>query len=196
MKFNSKTLLIAALIVIGLALLLSLLMGMTSSLIISFLIGVAFYIISEYNSSKGEGDDTSSTEELPQSEADLGIESLLSINILLRKCIMPVAVRDEFERIIDQLIKLLPKVNLAGPDGELAWVINRMATEYLPEKSIKPYISLDEASRNDDATIKAVEEGLAGMKSELAEVESLLAARKTSEFNSKAKFMKQRFNID
>ena len=193
MKFNSKTLLIAALIIIGLALALSFMMGMSSSLIIAILVGIAFYIISEYNS--GKSDEKSTDEELPKSESDIGIESLLSINILLRKCIMPAKVRDEFERIIDQLIDLLPKVNLAGPDGELAWVINRMATEYLPEKSIKPYIALDEAGRHDEATITAVEEGLAGMKSELAEVEELLAARSTNEFNSKAKFMKQRFKM-
>ena len=196
MKFNSKTLLVAALIAIVLAILLSLVMGVPSSLIISFLIAVAFYILSEYNASKKADGGSDKDEQLPQSESDKSIESLLSINILLRKCIMPEKIRDEFEQIIDQLIALLPAVNLSGPDGELAWVINRMATEYLPEKSIKPYIALDEAARNDETTIASVEESLAGMKAELAEVESLLAARKTSEFNSKAKFMKQRFNID
>lgn len=197
MKLNSKNLLIAGLIVLGLVLILSYFLYMSASLsfIIAFLAGIAFYLLAGYFSSKKSSSNDSSSVETPKSETELGIESLLSINIQLRKCIMPVEVRDTFEQIIDQLLELLPKINQAGPDGELAWVINRMATEYLPEKSIKPYIALDEAARNDESTIAAVEEALSGMRSELAEVESMLAARKTGEFNSKAKFMKQRFNI-
>ncbi|MCK5337045.1 MAG: hypothetical protein KAQ67_12830 [Gammaproteobacteria bacterium] len=197
MKLNSKNLLIAGLIVLGLALILSYFLYMSASLsfIIAFLAAIAFYLLAGYYSSKKSSSNDSSSVETPKSETELGIESLLSINIQLRKCIMPVEVRDTFEQIIDQLLELLPKINQAGPDGELAWVINRMATEYLQEKSIKPYIALDEAARNDESTIAAVEEALSGMRSELAEVESMLAARKTGEFNSKAKFMKQRFNI-
>jgi hypothetical protein len=198
MKLNSKNLLIAGLIAIGLVLILSfvLLMGVTGSVLISLLVGIVSYLLAEFFSKDKSSNDDASGASTPRSEAELGTESLLSINILLRKCIMPVHVRDTFEQTIDQLLDILPKINLAGPDGELAWVINRMATEYLPEKSIKPYIALEEAARNDAATIAAVEEGLAGMKAELEEVESILAARKTSEFNSKAKFMKQRFNIN
>lgn len=198
MKLNSKNIIIAGLVVIGLVLLLFLvlLMSVTSSVLVALLVGIIVYFIMQYFSSKDSSNDSSSEKNEPKSETELSTESLLSINIQLRKCIMPVKVRDTFEQIIDQLLDLLPKINAAGPDGELAWVINRMATEYLPEKSIKPYIALDEAARNDEATIASVEEALAGMKAELAEVEDILAARKTSEFNSKAKFMKQRFNID
>lgn len=196
MKFNDKNLLIAVLIAIGMVLILSLILGLIPSLIISILIAVVFYLLAGYLTSKSDSSDKDhSAEATPKSETELGVESLLTINIQLRKCIMPAEVRNAFEEIIDQLLDLLPKVNLAGPDGELAWVINRMATEYLPEKSIKPYIALAEDARNDEATITAVEEGLSGMKSELAEVESMLASRQTSEFNSKAKFLKQRFKI-
>lgn len=198
MKLNSKNLLIAGLVVIGLVLILFLvlLMSVTSSVFIALLVGLIVYFLAQFISSKDSSSDTSSENDKPKSETEQSTESLLSINIQLRKCIMPEKVRDTFEQVIDQLLDILPKINKEGPDGELAWVINRMATEYLPEKSIKPYIALDEAARNDEMTIAAVEEALAGMKAELAEVEDILAARKTSEFNSKAKFMKQRFNID
>lgn len=196
MKTNDKNLLIAVLIAIVMALVLSLSLGFLPGLIIAVIIAVLFYLLAGYLSSKhATSDKDQSAAAVPKTAAELGTESLLMINIQLRKCIMPAEVRNAFEEIIDQLLDLLPKVNLAGPDGELAWVINRMASEYLPEKSIKPYIALAEEARNDEATIIAVEEGLSGMKSELAEVKSMLAARQTSEFNSKAKFLKQRFKI-
>lgn len=197
MKLNSKNLLLAGLIALGLLILLffMLSMSLTSSVFIAFLLGLAFYFLAQFFTDKDSSSDKDSIAAETKSEAEIGIESLLSINIQLRKCIMPLHVRDTFEKIIDQLLDLLPKINSAGPDGELAWVINRMATEYLPEKSIKPYIALDEEARNDEATINSVEESLAGMQAELAEVESILAARNTNEFNAKAKFMKQRFKM-
>lgn len=197
MKLNSKNLLLAGLIALGLLILLffMLSMGLTSSVFIAFLLGLAFYFLAQFFTDKDSSNDTDSTIAETKSEAEIGIESLLSINIQLRKCIMPIQVRDTFEKIIDQLLDLLPKINSAGPDGELAWVINRMATEYLPEKSIKPYIALDEEARNNEATIISVEESLAGMQAELTEVESILAARNSNEFNAKAKFMKQRFKM-
>jgi len=190
MKFNSKNLFISGLILIGLGLLLSLFLSLAFSLVIAVIVAVAFYLLFTGSDGSGDGAD----EEEPD-ETEVGIESLLMLNIELRKCIMPEAVRDQFEQIIDQLLALLPKINQAGPDGELAWVINRMATEYLPEKSVRPYIKLDESARHEEATVTSVEEGLAGMKAELNEVETILASRQSSEFNAKAKFLKQRFKL-
>ena len=142
-----------------------------------------------------ERDKSSMAEEEALSAEDVGINALLNINIELRKTIIPASIRDAFEQVIDQLIDLLPKVNAASPDSELAWVINRMATEYLPEKSVKPYLALDEQARHDESTMSTVLEGLAGMKAELSDVESILASRQTNEFNNKAKFLKRRFNV-
>jgi len=190
MKFNSKNLFISALILIGLTLLLSLFLSLSISLVIALIIAIAFYLLMTGNDDSDDGDD----DEEPD-ETEIGIESLLMLNIELRKCIMPEAIRDQFEQIIDQLIALLPKINQTGSEGELAWVINRMATEYLPEKSVRPYIKLEETDRHDEATITSVEEGLAGMQAELNEVETILASRQSSEFNAKAKFLKQRFKL-
>jgi len=193
MKFNSKKLFISGLILIGLALLLPLFLSLGISLLIAVIVAVAFYLLFAGSDNGGDSDDTADEKE--PDEAEAGIESLLMLNIELRKCIMPEAVRDQFEQIIDQLIALLPGINQAGAEGELAWVINRMATEYLPEKSVRPYIKLNESARHEEATITSVEEGLAGMKAELTEVETILASRQNSEFNAKAKFLKQRFKL-
>lgn len=131
----------------------------------------------------------------PASLSDTSIESLLSINIALRKEIIPEEIRTLYESIIDQLIDVLPKVNSEVSGGELAWVINRMATEYLPEKSIRPYLSMDDAQRHAEDTINSVKESIAGMQSELSEVQDILSSHKTDEFNNKAKFLKTRFKM-
>jgi len=127
--------------------------------------------------------------------SDSSIESLLNINIALRKEIIPEEIRTLYETIIDQLIDVLPKVNSETSGGELAWVINRMATEYLPGKSIRPYLSMDDAQRHAEDTITSVKESIAGMQSELTEVQEILSSHKTDEFNNKAKFLKTRFKM-
>jgi len=193
MKLNSKNLFISVLILIALAVLLSLFLSLSISLVIAVVIAVVFYLLFTGSDGGGDSDDTVDAKE--PDETEVGIESLLMLNIELRKCIMPESVRDQFEQIIDQLLALLPEINQTGAEGELAWVINRMATEYLPEKSVRPYIKLDDSARHDAATITSVEEGLAGMKAELTEVETILASRQNSEFNAKAKFLKQRFKL-
>jgi len=196
MKSKNKTYLIVGAIVVILGLLLSIFVNVIVSLIIALIIAVvAYLIIDKYITDKDTVEINSDIEEMHKSEDELGIESLLSINLELRKSIIPIKVRDDFEQVIDQLLDILPKINQASPDSELAWVINRMATEYLPEKSIKPFLALDENVRNDESTIASVEEGLSGMKAELLEVENIIASRNTNEFNSKAKFLKHRFNV-
>ena len=131
----------------------------------------------------------------PVSLSDSSIESLLNINIALRKEIIPEEIRTLYESIIDQLIDVLPKVNSEVSGGELAWVINRMATEYLPEKSIRPYLAMDDVQRHAEDTITSVKESIAGMQSELSDVQDILSSHKTDEFNNKAKFLKTRFKM-
>jgi len=193
MKLNNY--IIAGLIAVAVTVILSFFISLAVSGVIAIAAAVIIYFILASKKGDDKATDSTVTAQETDSIGDKGIESLLDINLLLRKSIVPVDIRDSFEQVIDQLLDLLPKVNEAGPDGELAWVINRMATEYLPEKSIKPYLDLDEANRHDKATMDAVEDSLVGMKSELADVESILSKRKTTEFNKKAKFLKQRFDV-
>lgn len=193
---NNKIFLIIGLIVVSIIILLSFFINLVFSGLVGVAAGLIAYFILSQNIDKEKGSKTSpENEPEPKNESEQSIESLLNINITLRKSIMPVNMRDSFEEIIDQLIELLPKINEASPEGELAWVINRMATEYLPEKSIKPYLSLSGEERHDQTTIDKVIESLSGMKSELDDVKDILKQRKTNEFNTKAKFLKQRFNV-
>jgi len=193
---NNKIFMIIVLIIISITILLSFFISLIFSGLAGVVGGLIAYFILNQNTDKEKDSKTSPENKVePKNDSELGIESLLNINITLRKSIMPVNLRDSFEEIIDQLIELLPKVNDASPDGELAWVINRMATEYLPEKSIKPYLSLSEDEKHDQTTIDNVIESLSGMKSELDDVNDILKQRKTNEFNTKAKFLKRRFDV-
>ncbi|MFK5913803.1 MAG: hypothetical protein QM484_05470 [Woeseiaceae bacterium] len=153
--------------------------------------GVVFMVLNYFN----QTEEPTEIKTEPVSLSDSSIESLLNINISLRKEMIPEEIRTLYESIIDQLIDVLPKVNSEVSGGELAWVINRMATEYLPEKSIRPYLSMDEAQRHAEETINSVKESIAGMQSELSEVQDILSSHKTDEFNNKAKFLKTRFKM-
>ena len=179
---------------IGLIILLSFVANLIISIIVGMVAGAIVHFM--VNKDKGQTETAAATAETKDVDAvDAAIESLLDSNLALRKTIIPQDLRQAFEDTIDKLIALLPEVNAKSKDNELTWVINRIATEYLPEKSLKPYLALDDTSRNDEETIASVMDGLNSMKSELLEVESMLSDRKMNEFNAKAKFLKQRFNI-
>lgn len=169
--------------------------GAVTGIVIGVLVAAVVYMVLNYFNQSHEASPGSEAEPEPVSPSDTGIESLLTINIALRKELIPEEIRALYESVIDQLIDLLPKVNSEISGGELAWVINRMATEYLPEKSIRPYLALDEATRRADDTISSVKESIAGMQSELKDVEDILSSHKSDEFNNKAKFLKSRFKM-
>ncbi len=170
--------------------------------ILGFVIGIAATIVlaialyyflgtMQKNSSSDRTSNHSQANDLSDEEKSLN--ALLDINLQLRKTIIAKMLREQFEALIDQLIGLLPKINQTDSASELAWVINRMATEYLPKKSIKPYLLLTEIERLDETVISSVEKGIHAMRDELIEVEQLIATRNTNEFKNKAHFLEQRF---
>ncbi|MBV1950690.1 MAG: hypothetical protein KUG64_00640 [Cycloclasticus sp.] len=167
-------------------------LGTTIGLLVGFVVAGVVYMV--LNSVNQTGTPPEITVE-PVNLSDTSIESLLAINIALRKEIIPEEIRALYESIIDQLIEVLPTVNSDVSGGELAWVINRMATEYLPEKSIKPYLAMGDAQRHAADTMASVKDSIAGMQSELSDVQNMLSSHKTDEFNNKAKFLKARFKM-
>lgn len=167
-------------------------LGLITGVLVGLIVASVVYMVLNYFN---QTEETAEIIEEPASLSDTSIQSLLNINIALRKVIIPEEIRSLYESIIDQLIDLLPKVNSEVSGGELAWVINRMATEYLPEKSIRPYLSMDEYQRHAENTINSVKESIAGMQKELSEVQDILSSHKTDEFNNKAKFLRNRFKM-
>lgn len=167
-------------------------LGSITGVLVGLIVASVVYMVLNYFN---QTEKPSEVIAVPVSPSDTGIESLLNVNIAIRKKIIPEKIRTLYESIIDQLIDVLPKVNSEVSGGELAWVINRMATEYLPEKSIRPYLMLDDSQRQEEDTVNAVKESIAGMQSELSDVQEILSSHKTDEFNNKAKFLKTRFKM-
>jgi len=167
-------------------------LGTTIGLLVGLVVAGAVYMVLKSVNQTGTAPEII---EEPVNLSETSIESLLAINIALRKETIPEEVRALYESIIDQLIDVLPTVNSEVSGGELAWVINRMATEYLPEKSIKPYLAMDASQRHAADTVLSVKDSIAGMQSELSDVQNMLSSHKTDEFNNKAKFLKARFKM-
>jgi hypothetical protein len=69
--------------------------------------GVVYMVLNYFN----QTEEMSQVIAEPVSLSDSSIESLLNINIALRKEIIPEEIRSLYESIIDQLIDVLPKVN-------------------------------------------------------------------------------------
>ena len=121
------------------------------------------------------------------------IEALLDANLQLRRAVCPAAVVERYEALIDQLLDLVPVVNAEAANTELAWIINQMSLDYLPQKSLAPYLGLDREARHETETREQVIAGLDAMAGELNEVRDLIGQRRTGEFDRKAEFLKRRF---
>lgn len=170
----------------------SFLFGTVIVMVLSAIIGLAvFFVMQSSKPSNSESESTDETED-PAVQAT---EKLLNANLELRKSHIPADVLSLYETIIDDLIAILPRIHKQLPDGEMAWIITRMATEYLPEKSIKPYLALDDEARFTEKAITSVTDSLAAMQSELEEIEKMLETKNQNEFNTKALFLKRRFDI-
>ena len=144
---------------------------------------VSYLYLSKLEPAKSKDSNKTKTEE-PVNEIENSMQSLVLLNIEIRKTIIPKNIQ-----------KALETTNDAAPGGELYWVVNRMATEYLPEKSIRPYLSLNQEQRSSEEVITTLLDGLKGIQSELKDIGELLISKNTNEFNTKAKFLKHRFNV-
>ncbi len=195
MNFDGKKLVMPIILAITVFVILQIFVGLPISVIIAILVGLAtFWLFSDKNS-----EETSSEgEETELSITEVGNQALLIANLELRKHIISPDLRTNYESIIDLLIELLPLVNggidtIPEQTNELSWVINRMATEYLPNKSISPYLKLTHSERLNDQVVSEVLENINAMKKELHDVKEMITKKNTNEFAQKAKFLKQRF---
>ena len=143
---------------------------------------VLFFIMKN----KKNNDTKNEIKEVPQTP----IDKLLTLNINIRKNIYDKELLDEIESIIDQLRDTLPILNESYKASELTWVANKMATDYL-QKVINPFMKFkkEEQEQNKNSLL----ESLAEIKKELNEIISLVKDKKTSSFDTKAKFIKNRF---
>lgn len=122
------------------------------------------------------------------------VQDLVALNLEIRKAALPPDLTHQCESIIDKLVELIPQVNAADdPAGDLAWTVNRMAGEYLPNKCIRPYLALKPEDRSKPDQRQQFEQSLTVLSNELDEVAAILSRRDKAEFASKAKFLQHRF---
>ena len=130
-----------------------------------------------------------------QSAGPNPVDDLLSLNLAMRKSIMVANLVEMTEELIDLIIDLLPLVReQASASGELTWTVNRIASEYLPNKCVYPFIKLDKKSQNDAAIVASYIDNIGALKDELAAVKAMVVNRDVQQFNAKAKFLKNRFD--
>jgi hypothetical protein len=122
---------------------------------------------------------------------DVPMEAVLTNNLRIRKARLSQSVLAAYEGLFDQIIRVWPRIYQQSPEGELSWVVARIATDYLPNKSITPYLNLPVEKRSEAE--QSVIDSLTGMSKELTDIEKMLDDQLTGEFDRKAKFLKQRF---
>lgn len=153
-------------------------------------IGIAFYWFT--NSAKK--DDLPSVSKPVEKDH---LQELLVLNLTLRKSPISADLIEATEAVIDQLVELLPKIDeIDSPSGDLAWTVKRIASEYLPNKCIHPYLKLSPQDRLSPQVLDQFKKNIAGLSQELESVSDTLSRRDSAEFSAKAKFLSQKFNAD
>lgn len=94
------------------------------------------------------------------------------------------------DEIIDHLWILLPIFKAQFMKNELTFVVEQIATRYVPDL-IRPYLAMDEATRT--AKAAELEKGLASVATELTSVRTLAQSRQANEFETQAKFLRMKF---
>ena len=157
-------------------------------IVIAIVAIAAFFIAKPYFKTKPE---KTSSEIVPPSPE----QNLLELNLVIRKAAIGSALTLRCEAIIDQLIAIFPRVEKhVCASGEFAWTVKRIASEYLPNKCVLPFIGLKE-----DARAGASEEfinNLQTLEQELIDIEALLSNNDQKEFDNKSLFLKAKFNAE
>ena len=181
---------IAAAVFVGLLSLI--LLPILWALLVCVAAGAAAWFFSR-DGNTGSGETPPQAQTAAVSPQEQAIEALLDANLRLRRAICPAPVVERYEGLIDKLLDLAPVVNAEAANTELAWVINQMSLDYLPKKSLGPYLGLDREARHEAGAVAQALEGLDAMSAELDEVRDLIDQRRTGEFDRKAEFLKRRF---
>ena len=130
-------------------------------------------------------------QDTPKTNEPNSIDILLDINILIRLNFQNEEITTKVEVIIDKLRNIIPILNKEYKSSELNWVVNKMASKYLPNV-LYPYSKLSEEQQivKEDALL----ESLNSIHTELDEIISMLNKKDESKFDSKAKFINHRFS--
>jgi hypothetical protein len=122
---------------------------------------------------------------------------LIKLNLDVRKAFIGEDLSHTVERVIDKLVDLIPVVEKADlVNGELSWTVNRISSEYLPNKCVYPFLKLDKNKRAESIILDSFNSNLNSLSQELDDVSNMLSNKDETEFTKKAKFLKHKFNTD
>jgi hypothetical protein len=157
-------------------------------IVIAIIAVVAYSLIKYYSKKKSKGTDSNVTEPSPT-------QDLLALNLVIRKATIGSTLTLRCEAIIDKLITLFPKIEKHEcASGEFAWTVNRIASEYLPNKCVLPFIKLKTEAR--EAASDGFINNLQTLEQELLDIEALLSKHDKTEFDNKSLFLKAKFNAE
>lgn len=158
-------------------------------LIVIAIIAVAAYsLIKHYATTKSE---SASSEIVPPTPE----QNLLELNLIIRKAAIGPVLTERCEAIIDQLVAIFPRIEKhVCASGEFAWTVNRIASEYLPNKCVLPFINLKDNAR--EGAAGEFINNLQTLEQELVDIEALLSKNDQKEFDNKSLFLKAKFNAE
>jgi hypothetical protein len=118
-------------------------------------------------------------------------EALNVINLSVRRAGLASDLVERIERLIDQLVELLPTLSGQFAGFELTWQMQQIASAYLP-KLVNAYASLSDAERSQRRS--EFETSLAELEDAAARTSRALRDQHTTEFENISKFLKLRFS--
>jgi len=135
---------------------------------------------------------TSGAETSPEQEYKMILESLLNLNILLRKDIdFSKEMTGEIEAIIDDLMVITPSMMERYPSEALTYEIKKIGREHL-YKTVKEYLDLSRDSRKNQFDIfKKTIENLHEVSNRSRDI---VEKNETAEFKTMANFLAGKFS--
>jgi len=174
-------------------------MTMITSTAIFLIAIIGFAIYMKKNKTKGTASTKSASssfapkaETSPDQEYKAVLNSLLKLNILLRKDIdLSMEMTGEIEAIIDDLMVITPSMMERYPGESLTYEIKKIGREHL-YKTVKEYLDLSQDSRKNQLDMfKKTIENLHGVSNRSRDI---VEKNETAEFKTMANFLAGKFS--
>jgi hypothetical protein len=146
---------------------------------------------------KGSPDSTGKPAENPPEPASpldqaalKGLENLVRLNLKARESGLDSDLLTGLEQLVDRLFDILPRLNEEHRGSELAFVVNKIAGEYLSQIT-GSYLGLSaDARTGQKAELVRI---LSGLNDEVLEIIKIVDDQMTGEFKTHAKFISTKF---
>ncbi|MBC2705957.1 hypothetical protein [Desulfobacula sp.] len=172
---------------------------MNIAIAIILIAGIGFAIMIKKGKAKGTAAKDSPqpspaprSETSPDQEYKAVLDSLLNLNILMRKDRnLPVEMTAEIEAIIDDLMAITPEMMERYPGETLTYEIKKIGREHL-YKTVKEYLDLSQDSRKNQFDI--FEKTIKSLHDVSNRSRDIVEKNETAEFKTMANFLAGKFS--